>query len=280
MNRITILFLSLLISLSPSADENWYTPNPDNLVYLTLTSGPVVIELAPFAAPQHVERFKTLVKDGYYDGLPFYRVIEGFVAQAGDTDESADKQPLVPLAAELSMAVTQLSAQPFTSVHTQDLFANQVGYWQQFTAGQDPQQQQRWLLHCPGAVAMARSTELNSATSHFYVVIGQAPRHLDRNMTVFGRVIHGMDNLQSLPRGEREQGGVIDNPSRESMILSARIGDQSHFHNKLNLQVQLFTGPQHQQTLQDSRSRDNPFFHYKGNGNLDICYYPVKVKQG
>jgi peptidylprolyl isomerase len=82
---IIIFGLALLPFVDANTSEKeWRTPSPDNTVYMQTSEGLVIIELAPFIAPEHTLRFKNLVKEGFYDGLDFYRVIDGFVAQAGD----------------------------------------------------------------------------------------------------------------------------------------------------------------------------------------------------
>ena len=76
-----MVLLSLIKSPASFAQSQWRTPKSEELVYFQLESGTIVIELAPFMAPKHVSQFKALVAEGFYDGLDFYRVIDGFVAQ-------------------------------------------------------------------------------------------------------------------------------------------------------------------------------------------------------
>lgn len=154
-------------------------PDPsdlENIVYLDLsTGGRVTILLRPDVAPAHVERFKTLVRRGFYDGLIFHRVIDGFMAQTGDPGGTGEGGSELP----------DLKAE----------FNN--------------------LPHMRGTVSMARTQEPDSANSQFFICFQPALR-LDRQYTVFGRVIAGMQWVDSIPRGEPPQ-----NPAR---ILQASVG--------------------------------------------------------
>ncbi|WP_088329917.1 peptidylprolyl isomerase [Lacimicrobium sp. SS2-24] len=126
---------------------------------------------------------------------------------------------------------------------------------------------------------MARSVDANSATTDFYVVIGPAPRHLDRNMSVFGRVIYGMEHIQGLPRGDAMvNSGVIETPQHRGKIVTARLASKVPETARLSLQIQRTDSKAMQTRLEQGRSMDNPFFKYKGNGKLDICYYPPHVR--
>ena len=274
----TLLTL-IIILLSPAllAVEEWRTPDTDNLVYMQLATGTVVIELAPFMAPKHVAQFKALVKEGFYDGLDFYRVIDGFVAQGGDVSEQKVSQHNTSLKAEFSRQTPQDT--DFMLVQSPDFMAAETGFLQGFPAGRDPVSKQDWLLHCPGTVAMARSTEADSATSDFYIVIGQATRHLDRNMSSFGRVIYGMPAIQALQRAKlNNPSGVIEDPSKRSKILSIKLANTIPELQRLKIQVQTQQSEAVQQRLASARTLDNEFFHFKGNGNVDVCYYQLKSR--
>jgi len=269
------LVLGLLLSFSSLASQQWRTPKDKELVYLQLETGWVVFELAPFMAAKHSQRFKDLIQEGFYQGLDFYRVIDGFVAQAGD--ESGDKIShfKTNLAAELSRPRTATS--DFFMVQKPAFLAEETGFIQGFPAGRNSKRE--WLLHCPGTLAMARDTTLNSATTEFYVTLGQAPRHLDLNMSVFGRVLWGMQHLQTLNRADTSQtSGVIQDPNKRSKILALYTGDQVPKKFKLPLQVQLSNSAGFKQRLLNARRLSNDFYHYKGTGKLDVCYYGVKSR--
>lgn len=270
------IICTLLFSLSCNAQQ-WRTPDVENLVYLQLESGVVVIELAPFMAPQHVAQFKALVKEGYYDGLDFYRVIDGFVAQGGDVTGDKSSEHNRPLKAEFSR--TMPSNSTFLLVQSPDFMAPQTGFLQGFPAGRDPKTKEEWLLHCPGAVAMARSTDADSASTDFYITIGQATRHLDRNMSTFGKVIFGMDKVQAVKRAQiNNASGVIEDKASRSAIISARLATDIPAEKHLKLQVQQERSQEVSDRLASARTLDNEFFHFKGNGNLDVCYYQLKTQ--
>src|SRR5690606_39564594 len=180
-------------------EGNWRRVEPENLVVLTLPDGEVLIELAPAFAPRTVAQFKELVANGFYDGLEFYRVIDGFVAQGGDGSDMAGTAPAVPLLPP-QFARACAAELLFLSVQRLDMFAPETGFIDGFAAARDPEAGRVWLTHCPGIVAMARNNEPDTGSTDFYIVIGQAPRYLDRNLTIFGRVIDGMEVVQRIHR--------------------------------------------------------------------------------
>lgn len=249
-----------------------YQPQQENLVYLQSDQGLVIIELAPFIAPNHVAQFKALVNEGFYNGLDFYRVIDGFVAQGGDVTEKKPSKYSASLAAEFTRPLT--SASNFVSVQSPDFLAQETGFMQGFPSGRSLTEKQEWLLHCPGAVAMARDNEANSGSTDFYIVIGQAPRHLDRNMSVFGQVIYGMENVQAMKRGNpNKDAGVINDVGQRSKIVSAKLGTSVDKSQQINFTRNLVISDTFQARLQSARTLDSEFFHYKGTGNIDVCYY-------
>ena len=171
----------------------WRPVAPENLVILEVPTGTVAIELFPEAAPAHVARQRELLAEGFFDGEYFYRVIEGHVAQAGREFEMASKawQP-VPFEAERAIA-----ADGFTPLGNADLFAPEAGHRSGFAVGRDGQQE--WLMNCPGALGMARDDAPDTGNTEFYIPL-QPRRYLDRNYTIFGRVIAGMEHIHRLPR--------------------------------------------------------------------------------
>jgi cyclophilin family peptidyl-prolyl cis-trans isomerase len=142
----------------------------ENTLFLDLKDGRVTIQLLPDLAPKHVERIKTLVRQGFYDGTPFHRVIEGFMAQGGDpTGTGTGGSQLPDLPAEFS-----------------------------------PPAKARYLR---GTCGMARTMNPNSANSQFFIMFAPAPS-LDGQYTIWGRVTAGMDVVDKIKRGQGSSGMV------------------------------------------------------------------------
>ena len=151
---------------------------------LKLKDGDVKIELFPDIAPKHVERIKTLANEGKYDNVVFHRVIEGFMAQTGDVqfgNSSSDKF-------DLGRAGTGGSTLPDLPAEFSD------------------------IPHEKGVLSMARSSDPNSGNSQFFICFESAP-HLDRNYTVFGKVVEGIEFVDMIKRGEGSS-GAVSNPDK------------------------------------------------------------------
>lgn len=257
--------------------SDWRTPDIDDLVYMQTSEGLVVIELAPFMAPRHSTQFSQLVKEGFYDGLDFYRVIDGFVAQGGDITEEKPSKVKKTLKAEFTRPI--LSDSVFVGIQKPEYFAPETGYLHGFSAGRDLEAKQEWILHCPGTVAMARNNEAHSGTTDFYIVIGQATRHLDRNMSTFGRVLVGLNNVQRLNRASiNVASGVIEDPTQRSKIEWIKMAADIPQNQRLKIEVIKADASATRERLAGARKMDNPFFHFQGNGNLDLCYHQLKVR--
>ena len=148
---------------------------------LKLKNGEVKIELFPDVAPNHVKRFKTLANENKYDGVVFHRVIDGFMAQTGDVEFGNSTNTKF----DLNRAGTGSSDLP------------------------DLKSEFSELPHEKGTLSMARSSDPNSANSQFFICFESAP-HLDRQYTVFGKVVSGMEFVDSIKRGEGSSGSVSD----------------------------------------------------------------------
>ena len=259
-----------------SKQDEWRTVAIENMVLLTLPHGEVVIELAPQFSPKHVEQFIRLTQDGHYDDNKFYRVIDGFVAQAGPEEDSiADSSvPLLALEGEWPTDKNWL----FTLVQKKDLFAEQTGFKDGFAVGHNPSENKAWLTHCPGIIAMARGNDADSGSSHFYITNGQAPRYLDRIMSIFGRVIYGMNHVQAITRtatieGETEVANATYTPI-VSMQMMADVPPSEQIHLAVkNTESKLFATK-----LAERIKRDNAFFFKKPPPVLDVCQTPVLTR--
>jgi peptidylprolyl isomerase len=254
-------------------DNEWRTLDADNTVLLTLPHGKIVIELAPQFSPKHVEQFIKLTKSGHYDGNKFYRVIDGFVAQGGPEDGSpADKS--VPTLKMEGDFTTDENWQ-FTKIQDNDLFAKQTGFKDGFPLAHNPSEKKAWLTHCPGVIAMARGNEPDSGSSHFYIVNGQATRYLDRIMTVFGRVVYGMNNIQAITRTSVIEGDTPVDKKDYTPMLSMQIMSDVPKEKQILLQVQNTEHPTYSDMIVKRKKRENAFFYKKPPPVLDVCQTPV-----
>ena len=148
---------------------------------LKLKDGDVKIELFPDVAPKHVERIKTLANEGKYNNVVFHRVIDGFMAQTGDVQFGNSSSDTF----DLRRAGTGSSNLP------------------------DLKQEFSDIPHEKGTLSMARSSDPNSGNSQFFICLESSP-HLDRNYTVFGKVIEGMEHVDKIKKGDSSTGSVVE----------------------------------------------------------------------
>jgi peptidylprolyl isomerase len=272
--RLLLMSVVLLFVAATAMGEEskWRLTDPDNTAILQLDDGLVIIELNPAFAPETVDQFKRLSRDGFYDGQSFYRVIDGFVAQGGDGSDmgAANAEPTIKAEFERESS-DQLA---FVSVQQPDLFAPETGFIDGSPVARDSDSGKVWLVHCPGAVAMARLEDPNSSSTDFYIVIGQAPRYLDRNLNIFGRVVYGMEIVQSLRRGSSANGGVIDDANERSAIRSVRIAADIRADERPTVEVINTNSEEFQSILESRRNRDAEFFYYQPLPVLDVCQIP------
>ena len=276
--RIQLLALTALFLLGAgavrAADEMvWRQVDSENLVFVEMAEGRFVIELNTLFAPDTVAQFRKLVADGFYDGLPFYRVIDGFVAQGGDGSDLGEFSEIPLIDAEFEIDWEDEMA--WTAVQKNDLFAADTGFIDGFAAARDADDGKTWLTHCPGVVAMARNEGPDTSRTDFYIVIGQAPRYLDRNMNVFGRVIDGMDVVQRIKRGKAADNGIIENDLAKSRSRTMRLGSDIPEAERLTALVPDTRDDAFLELLKDRRERKQKFFHRKPPRVLDICQVPV-----
>jgi peptidylprolyl isomerase len=285
--------LGLLLSVTAAvADdpppEAWRTVDPDNLVLIDTKYGQVAVEIAPEFAPNHAARLKALIRAHFYDGLSFYRVIDGFVAQGGIGEGTASTKdhPVEAktlnqwpaLKAEFDRAFAPLPE--FTPLGNADLMAAQVGFEDGFPVARDPKQKREWLIHCPGTFAFARDNAPDTATTEFYIVIGQSPRRLDRDLTAFGRVLSGMQYLQKLERGDPDiDSGVIADVAKRDPILKMQLASDLPADQRPVFEVLRTESKSFADALAARRHPTSPFYFRKPPPVLDICGVPVPVKR-
>ena len=262
------------VPVAAQDDLVWRQLNPEEIVYMQIGEGEVVFELNPQFAPKTVEQFSRLVKDNFYRSLSFYRVIEGFVAQGGD--ESDIKLPNSQPRLDAEFEISPSEEINWTTVQHNDLYAQETGFIDGFAAARDDRK--TWLAHCPGVLAMARNNEPDTGSTDFYIVIGQAPRYLDRNLTIFGRVVHGMDVVQRIRRGKTENNGVIESDEDRSRILGMTLGSDLPSDRQKEIYVMDTNSPGFRNYMQARRNRTDDFFHRKPPKVLDVCQVPIGTR--
>ena len=271
--------------LAKSTPGEWRTPDPRNLLYMQLPQGRVVIELAPDFSPLHAANIRTLVRGHYFDGLAIIRVQDNFVTQWGDPndDESGDKSKIRSLGKahktlppEYTRAIDPKL--PWTALPDGDVYAPQVGFSEGFPAARDPASGQEWLTHCYGAVGVARDVDPQSGSgSSLYAVIGQAPRRLDRNLAIAGRVIEGMPLLSGLPRGA-EPMGFYTKPAQRIGIESVRLAADIPAKDRPALEVLRTDSPTFAALVDAKRNGRNAFYTLPA-GKVDLCSIDVPVRE-
>jgi peptidylprolyl isomerase len=193
--------------VAPPTAAEWRTPAPEDVVVIDTNQGRVILELIPEVAPGHVARFQELTREGVYDGRTFFRVIDRFMAQTGDPDDTGEggtkkpnlkaeftfrrdaATPFVAAAAPAGTEVGLLKSLPVVS---------QAWSWAQVTSDKKVS---AWGTYCPGVVGEARDEDVNSANSQFFLMRQPYPS-LDKRYTAFGRVLVGLDVVRAIKTGE------------------------------------------------------------------------------
>jgi peptidylprolyl isomerase len=265
--------------LDASRPADWRTLDPASTLYLDLASGRVVIELAPDFAPAHVANIRTLAHEHYWDGLSINRSQDNFVVQWGDpAEDDAKRKPLGSAKAHLPAEFTRSSAGiPFVRLPDRDGWAPQVGFSGGFPAARDPRTGQAWLAHCYGTVGAGRDMAADSSNgTELYVVDGQSPRQLDRNITVVGRVVQGMEWLSVLPRGTAPL-GMYEKAEQRVPIKSLTLASDLPESQRTPLQVLRTDTPLFTAVVESRRNRRDDWYKVPA-GHIDLCNVPLPVR--
>ena len=263
--------------LDQSAPSDWRALDPENLLYIDLEPKDqdqrrVVIALSAQFAPAHVAQIKTLARQGYYDGLSFYRVIDGFVAQGGDPFEEREIGEAVrAMTPEFDQPLTQ--SMDFVPLKDHDGYAAEVGFVDSLPVGVDASGKHAWLLHCAGAFAFGRGVEPGTASTEIYITL-QPQRYLDRNLSVAGRVVRGMEHLQALRRVEPPQSRDDD---LGETILSMRVAADIPESEGETLEILASGTSAFDDYVEARRNRSEGFFVHRPD-YIDICQLPMPVR--
>ena len=268
--------------LSNSTPADWRTLDPENTLYLELPTGRVVIELASAFAPNHVANVKALAREHYYDGLAIVRAQDNYVVQWADPN--AEKPELkrkiqhahATLPAEFERPLDP--SLPFTPLPDKDVYAPEVGFSGGFPVARDPATGKMWLVHCYGMVGAGRDNAPDTGGgTELYAVIGHAPRQLDRNVTLLGRVVQGMELLSSLPRGPAPM-GFYQKPEQMLPIKSVRVAADVPESERSHLELLRTDTKAFRDLIEARRNRHEPWFQFQA-GHLEIGNVPLPVRR-
>ena len=255
---------------------DWRAIPDDQLLVMRLANGgTVVIRLAPEYAPRHVANMRALAKAHWWDAASVYRVQDGYVTQWGDVTE---KKPLPAGIADDLPPEYEWRASPLAATLSRgDPYARVTGFsadgWPLASDGKA-----QWLPHCYGMVGVARDLAPSTGSgAELYTVIGHAPRHLDRNIALVGRVIDGMENLSSLPRGTGEM-GFYAKDQHPTGIVSVRLAADMAQADRPHYQYRATDNPRFAAYVAERENRQPPFFTVPADG-ADICNVPAPVRK-
>ena len=202
-----------------SAPTDWRTVPADNLMIIDTNRGRILVELAPEAAPLHVERMRLLTRRAFFDGIVFHRVIDGFMAQTGDplgngegqspypdikgefTFRRGPETPFTPVASPAGAMLGFLNSLPIQTQPTTLMATTGDG------------KVHGWGAYCPGVAGMARDDAPDSANSQFFLMRQPYPA-LDKRYTVWGNVVSGLDVVRAIKVGDGDNGAVTAEPDR------------------------------------------------------------------
>lgn len=291
MRKLLLVSAVLLVAAAPPSKPKtpseivaeapasaWRDIAADDLLVMDLRNGAqVVIQLSPQFAPVHVANIRALAKGGWWSGSAIYRVQDNYVVQWGN-NESTKPLPQGVIAkppAEYHRALKGLAVRPLGFA---DDYAPGAGFAAGWPIGYDAKAGTANLTHCYGYVGVGRDLSPDTGTGgELYAVIGHAPRHLDRNIAVVGRVIEGIDRLSALPRGT-EALGFYKDASMHVPISTVRLGSEIPAGSRPAFQYMDTPSASFGAYVKARANRKDDFF-IRPAGGVDLCNAAVPVRK-
>jgi peptidylprolyl isomerase len=291
MRKLLLVSAFLLVAAAPPSKPKtpseivaeapasaWRDIAADDLLVMDLRNGAqVVIQLAPQFAPVHVANIRALAKGGWWSGSAIYRVQDNYVVQWGN-NESTKPLPAGVIAkppAEYHRPLKGLAVRPLGYA---DAYAPDAGFAAGWPIGYDSKAGTANLTHCYGYVGVGRDMSPDTGTGgELYAVLGHAPRHLDRNIAVVGRVIEGIDRLAALPRGT-EALGFYKEESMHVPISAVRLGSEIPAGGRPAFQYMDTQSASFGAYVKARANRKDDFF-IRPAGGVDLCNAAVPVRK-
>jgi peptidylprolyl isomerase len=265
-----------IVAASPASA--WRSIPADDLLVIDFANGGrVVIQLAPEFAPRHVANIKALARANYWQGANVYRVQDDYVAQWGHNDSDrpwpAGVTPKPP--AEYTRPLKGLAITPLGSP---DPYAPGAGFVDGWPVAYDAKKGWADLAHCYGSVGVGRDLSPDTGVGgELYAVIGHAPRQLDRNIALVGRVVGGIDKLSSLPRGT-EALGFYKEKSQDVPIRNIRLASEIQASERPSYEVMDTRSSTFAAYLKLRANRHDDFY-IRPAGGVDLCNVQVPVRK-
>ncbi len=267
----TIAPVQAAFAQTPSAQVgDWRTPDPQNVLVIETNKGRIIAELSPQAAPAHVARVRELTQAGFYDGLTFFRVIDSFMAQTGDPENTgaggSDKPDMMAEFTFRRGADTPLAASGKAG-------SNETGFVGALPVTSQPaalavmtadRKVATWGNFCPGVLGMARANNPDSANSQFFFMRQYYPS-LDKTYTAFGRALSGLDVIRAIKVGEPA-------PDPQDRMTSVKLLADLPADKRPSVQVMDTRGPAFAALVAKRRAEVGPSF---SNCDVEI---PVQIK--
>jgi len=261
--------------VAASGSAEWRALDPENTLYMDFPEGRVVIEMAPQFAPNHVANVKALSREGFFINGAVTRVQDNFVTQWAQAADPArpPKVGVEKLNAEFTLPRAAIAN--FDILPDPDTYADEIGFINGMTAARDADSV--WLTHCYGMVGVGRENDENSGGgTELYVIIGHSPRNLDRQLSMLGRVVQGMEIMSAFPRGTGEA-GFYETPAEYRRYADIKVAADVPASQRTNLEV-MRTDSASFATLVNSRRWRKDDFYKQPVGRIGLCNITVPVR--
>jgi len=289
MRRLAVLTLIALVTAAPAAKPktpseivagapkaDWREIAAEDLLIFELAGGKkVVMQVAPDFAPVHVANIRALANGGWWDGAKIYRVQDNYVVQWGN-NESDKPFPAGVVAKPPAEYARPLKGLTITPLGSPDAYASSAGFSGGWPVAIYNKEALASLAHCYAMVGVGRDLSPDTGTGgELYAVIGHATRHLDRNIALVGRIISGIDQMSSLPRGT-EALGFYKERSSDVPIVRARLAADLPAAERPRFEY--LAGPSFATYLHARKNRQDDFF-IRPAGGADLCNINVPVRE-
>ncbi|MBX3511271.1 MAG: peptidylprolyl isomerase [Hyphomonadaceae bacterium] len=261
-----------ILDRSPAGD--WRTIDLEDTLYMDLPGGRVIIELSETFTPAHTRNIRALARAGWFNGANIVRSQDNYVVQWGR--DEGDAAPMGAGQATLTPEfVRPRAGLNVTRLADPDSYAREVGFadgWPMASDGRNA-----WMTHCYAMVGAGRGDTADSGSgAELYVVIGHAPRHLDRNIATVGRVLQGIELLSTMPRGTGPL-GFYETPGERTAIARVRVAADVPEGERTPLQALRTDSATFRALIESRRFRRESWF-LEPVGRINVCNVPLPVR--